>query len=246
MKEPTALKTFRGDLAWIHAREGHAGRPYWPGGESGVTLDPGFDLGYSDRNQFRRLYSDLLTREQIRACDSVFGKKAASAQRALRTAGPELKSIRISREQAHIVFPHCFAPYWSKLCQRWPQLEHEDVPGPVHTAVASIGYNRGPYNSRTGPIGDELEEGIQEASSEAWRGLANLIAGMQQNHQLKGIRKRRRMEARLIAEWIGDQEKRLERIKRNRKRFMQLHLLQPRPTATLPADKLLTPLKVQA
>ena len=39
------LPTFEGDLLWVHQLEGHAGRPYWPEGESGVTLDPGIDLG---------------------------------------------------------------------------------------------------------------------------------------------------------------------------------------------------------
>ncbi|MEK6709483.1 MAG: peptidoglycan-binding protein, partial [Nitrospinota bacterium] len=42
------LPGFAGDLEWVHARESHHGSPYWPKGNSGVTLDPGFDLGHAD------------------------------------------------------------------------------------------------------------------------------------------------------------------------------------------------------
>lgn len=27
------LPGFRGDLSWLHDREGHVGRPYWPEGD---------------------------------------------------------------------------------------------------------------------------------------------------------------------------------------------------------------------
>ena len=41
------LPRFRGDLGMVHTLEGHAGRAYWPKGKSGVTLDPGVDLGHA-------------------------------------------------------------------------------------------------------------------------------------------------------------------------------------------------------
>lgn len=51
------LQSFRGDLEWIHAREGHLGKPYWPGGASGITLDPGVDLGHVPLDCVEDLYS---------------------------------------------------------------------------------------------------------------------------------------------------------------------------------------------
>ena len=51
----THLPSFRGDLLWIHAWEGHRGRLYWPGGASGVTLDPGLDDDVQ-RFQFDQLH----------------------------------------------------------------------------------------------------------------------------------------------------------------------------------------------
>ncbi len=42
------LPGFRGDLEWVDLQEGHHGVPFWPGGGSGVTVDPGIDLGQAD------------------------------------------------------------------------------------------------------------------------------------------------------------------------------------------------------
>ena len=55
------MEGFRGDLSWVHAREGHAGKAYWPGGVSGVTLDPGVDLGHVRPELFETAYKELLT-----------------------------------------------------------------------------------------------------------------------------------------------------------------------------------------
>ena len=60
------LGQFHGDLDWVHRQEGHAGHPYWPGGASGVTLDPGVDLGQAAASLIG-LYEPLTTAEQFAA-----------------------------------------------------------------------------------------------------------------------------------------------------------------------------------
>ena len=63
----TRLKGFRGNLSWVHAREGHAGKVYWARGASGVTLDPGIDLGYVSLSILQKAYKPLLPPDQYAA-----------------------------------------------------------------------------------------------------------------------------------------------------------------------------------
>ena len=86
------LAGFRGDLAWVHAREGHRGSPYWPGGASGVTLDPGVDLGHANPDLIESLYAPLLEPEQMAALRTVYGLKGNAAKAAL-DASPEINAI---------------------------------------------------------------------------------------------------------------------------------------------------------
>ena len=184
------LKKFRGDLGWIHAREGHAGRAYWPGGASGVTLDPGVDLGHAETSLVEEAYDGILLQDQFEAVRKVFGVKGEAAQKAL-DADPLLQSIRISRAQAEMVLPYVILPYWETISRRFPVLLAEDTPDAVQTALLSLAYNRGAGNRGLSSLEYPLKE-------KDWDRVADIIGNMQQDHRLEGIRKRRRMEADLI------------------------------------------------
>ena len=181
------LTGFRGDLSWVHAREGHAGELYWPGGASGVTLDPGVDLGHAKPSLIDE-YRDWVTADQWQALQDALGIKGKAARDHLRRS-PVLQSIRISRQQADSVFPVVATPYWKTACGRFAGLE--DAPAGVQTAMLSLTYNRGARNKRIGHLVPLICNGD-------WNGLAHAIGSMQQNHKLSGIRKRRRLEARII------------------------------------------------
>jgi hypothetical protein len=186
----SGLEGFRGDLGWIHAREGHAGKAYWPGGASGVTLDPGVDLGYADPSMIEAAYRGLLTPEQFSAVEKVFGIKGESAKVAL-AKDSVLQGIRISRTQANTIFAMVVEPYWQRIVGRFPALAHSDTLPSVQTAMLSLAYNRGAQNRG-------LEALRQPLDRKEWSALADAIGSMQQDHRLEGIRKRRRMEADLI------------------------------------------------
>lgn len=188
--DSSVLKGFRGDLSWVHAREGHAGKPYWPKGASGVTLDPGVDLGYADSSLIEAAYKNLLTGEQFAAVKKVLGIKGDAAEAALK-ADPVLQTIKINREQADTIFQFAAKPYWGKIAKRFPTLDDADTLGSVQTALLSLSYNRGPNNAGL----SVLEEPLADKN---WLQVANTIGSMQQNHRLPGIRKRRKMEADLI------------------------------------------------
>ncbi|MFQ5604437.1 MAG: peptidoglycan-binding protein [bacterium] len=185
-----SLDGFRGNLSWIHAREGHAGKAYWPGGASGVTFDPGVDLGHARPEMIKTAYKDFLNSEQMTAAETVFGIKGKDAKSALE-GNAVLQTIRINREQADAVFPLVIEPYWQAISNRFPALADSDTLPSVQTALLSIAYNRGARNQA-------LEGLNQPLASKNWAQVADVIGAMQQDHRLEGIRKRRRMEADLI------------------------------------------------
>ena len=190
------LANFRGDLAWIHDREGHAGKAYWPGGASGVTLDPGFDLGQQELDDIIAHYQPLLSPPQLAACKGCQGLKGRKAKNHLNQS-IELLNIRISKQQALQIFPAVIEPYWIALQKKFTNLTDTDTPASVQTALLSLAFNRGVYNKALTPL-------IELVACQQWLACADLISSMQQNHKLIGIRKRRRLEGTLIRASIDD------------------------------------------
>jgi hypothetical protein len=184
------LATFDGDLDWVHQREGHRGTAYWPGGASGVTLDPGVDLGQTDSAFIDKLYGRLLSPEQCGAAKKCFGLSGNKAKLAL-GADPILQTIRITRDDAGRLMPLASQPYWKQIAARFPALSKEGTLPSVQTALLSLAYNRGPGCSDL----EQLKTLFDRAN---WAAIADRIGAMQQDHPLEGIRIRRRDEANLI------------------------------------------------
>ncbi len=188
------LRAFDGDLGWVHLQEGHNGRPYWPGGASGVTLDPGIDLGHAEASflgdLLRDHYGELMSAQHRAAADAVIGLKGDQAKAAL-DADAVLRSIQISHDHADRVFPAAARPYWTTIADRFPQLYDRKTPPSVQTALLSLAYNRGAGNRHLESLGPLLAD-------RDWVAAADKIGDMQQSHSLKGIRWRRREEADLI------------------------------------------------
>lgn len=197
--ESPVLKYFWGDPNWVHNWEGHNGSAYWPGGSSGVTLDPGMDLGHADPSLIEDLYKPILTSDQYRACTSVFGIQGDAANKAL-NSNPVLQSIRISREQADEIFDYAAVPYWDGIVNRFNTLIYADTLASVQTALLSLSYNRGYNNS-------DLEQLRSPLERKDWWEVADRIGNMQQDHELEGIRKRRQAEGELIKwelNWLAE------------------------------------------
>ncbi|GBC60909.1 hypothetical protein DENIS_1869 [Desulfonema ishimotonii] len=184
------LPGFHGDLSWVHDREGHAGKTYWPGGASGVTLDPGVDLGHASPSLIEAAYKSLLSAEQYTAVKSVLGIKGQAAKQALRN-NATLRSVRISRSQADGIFKYAAKPYWEAIVRRFPTIREQSSPASVQTVMLSLSYNRGAGNRNLNVLSQPIK-------NKNWLKVADLVGAMQQNHSLAGIRKRRRMEANLI------------------------------------------------
>jgi hypothetical protein len=184
------LRSFDGDLGWVHEREGHRGTPYWPGGSSGVTLDPGVDLGQVTNETIKALYGTLLAPEQQAAIQNVIGIKGAAAKNSLDT-NPTLRTIRIGREDAERIMAPAGQSYWNNIVARFPIVVDANTPPSVQTVLLSLSYNRGAQNQ-------DLEQLLGPLSAQSWRDVASRIGAMQQNHEMEGIRVRRPKEADLI------------------------------------------------
>jgi hypothetical protein len=177
----TLLEGFDGDLEWLHREEGYAGRPYWPGKKSGVTLDPGFDLGYQTRVRLGELYELILTPDQIGTLARYCGVKGKAAAAVVKR--PELRAIRISREAARGLLARVADPYWDALVRRMCDLP--EAPGEVQTALLSLAYNRGAANPAVRALDKLVHVG-------KWRELAGAI------RRMAPIPKRRRRESELV------------------------------------------------
>jgi GH24 family phage-related lysozyme (muramidase) len=216
------LPKFRGDLEWVHQWEGHRGRPYWPGGASGITLDAGFDLGYADPDLFKEAYADVLSPAEIDTCLAYLGVRGTEAREYLAN-DPTLRSIRVSEEEAATVFPYVAESYWLNIAERFSTLS--SAPGPVQTALLSLSINRGPGNRDLSVLRKPL-------AREDWDGLASRIRRMQDDHPLRGIQIRRDEEAELIEKAAQLRQKKLERI------ATSVRKLELTPTEELPTTRL--------
>lgn len=184
----TYLRDFVGDLGWLHAREGHRGFPYWPGGKSGVTVDPGLDIGHADWQLVAEVLRPHLSDVHLGRLKDAAGLKGEAARLAVKS--PLLREIRISRELAADLLPQVADPYWSTLIRRFPALA--SAPGPVQTGMLSLAYNRGAWSRDLRVLAAALADGD-------WLEVGRLVSRMQQDHAIVGIRSRRRLEGELIA-----------------------------------------------
>ena len=189
-REAELLERFGGDLDWVHEREGHRGRPYWPGGNSGVTLDPGVDLGHASPELIEQFYGRFFKTSEMRVLRTVFGIRGEAARSGLR-ASPVMQGMRISSDQAVELMPHVAGPYWDRIRSRFPSLVRKDTPASVQMVLLSLAYNRGPLNPGLDPLGEPLQ-------AKRWDEAARKIGSMQQSHKLEGIRIRRRYEAAIV------------------------------------------------
>ncbi|MCG8433137.1 MAG: peptidoglycan-binding protein [Gammaproteobacteria bacterium] len=194
-KKIQGFETFHGDLGWVHDREGHVGKPYWPGGSSGVTLDPGFDLGFQTLARARELYTQIRPPEKDQAVARVIDIKGDAARDALRR-DETLQKIRISSQAALRIMPHIAVTYWTAITQRFPMLADTETPPSVQTVMLSLAYNRGARNSGLEVLTDPIQQ-------KDWLEVAKRIGEMQQDHSLPGIRRRRKMEAELIQDELS-------------------------------------------
>ncbi|MEE4279097.1 MAG: hypothetical protein V2I82_11575 [Halieaceae bacterium] len=174
----------------------HLRAPIWPGGDSGVTIGIGYDLGYQSEADFRAHWGDELPDGSLARLAAVCGKTGESARREI----PKLRDISISLTRARRVFMKTSLPlYARKTHSAYPGIAelHPDA----QSALVSLVYNRGTSMRNTDSRREmrELRDHVRTrdygAMERALRSMKRLWAG----RNLDGLLKRRDEEADMIA-----------------------------------------------
>lgn len=170
-------------------------RPTWPGGDSGVTIGIGYDLGYASVEQFERHWGPLLSATDRLRLARACGKKGQSAKNLI----PRLSSVQVSYEAAQEVFMQSSIPqYAAKTLSAFAGVEALEPDAQV--ALLSLVYNRG--TSMKGSSRAEMKAIQALVKRKDYAGIARKIRQMKrlwEGRGLDGLLKRRDHEADLVA-----------------------------------------------
>jgi len=194
-------------LDLILSYEAFVGHPYWPGGDSGITLDFGYDLAHHTERDLR---TDWLEEGRISRADaSEIAGLLASCGRAGKAAEarlPGLRRVIIARDDAMTVFNECSIPRYEEIARNaFPGFD--DLPELVRGALVSLVYNRGGSMGVEGrdswdkrremrEVRDAVADGDLPEIAAAIRRMKRLWEGK----NMGGLLKRRDAEADLVEE----------------------------------------------
>jgi len=184
--------------ALILEMEGFSTKPDWPGGQSGVTIGFGYDLGYVTVDQFESDWGELVRPDVIQRLKAVIGLRALRARNRI----GDLSDIRISRKAADQVFGARTLPlYELRTAQAFPGAEA--LPEDARGALVSLVYNRGTSMVDNSPEDRRREmRAIREAVAKG--DLAEIAAQLRsmkrlwEGQRLGGLIARREEEAQLV------------------------------------------------
>lgn len=178
--------------------EGFSSKPGWPGGQSGVTIGFGYDLGYVTVDQFESDWGELVRRDALPRLAAVVGLRGQRARNRVGT----LSDMRIKRGAAEQVFGARTLPlYELRTAQAFPGVEA--LPEDARGALVSLVYNRG-----TSMVDHSAEDRRREMrairAAVAKRDLAEIAAQLRamkrlwEGKGLSGLIARREEEAELV------------------------------------------------
>jgi hypothetical protein len=172
--------------------------PSYPGGESGVTIGIGYDMGYNAASQFATDWKNILDAGSYTRLALHLGKKSSIAK----TAISSIKDIEIPWESAEVVFKNNTLPrFINETKKAFPGSEnlHPDAFG----ALVSLVFNRG--GSVSGSSRVEMLNIRNLIPSKDYEAIANEIKKMKRlwiGKGLDGLLTRRDDEASLVASCV--------------------------------------------
>jgi GH24 family phage-related lysozyme (muramidase) len=166
----------------------------WPGGQSGVTIGIGADLGYMSRQEFEKYFAKYFTVEEKSRLRGVIGIKGESAKNAL----TRVRDIQLSWVNASSAFREWTLPkFWSMANSTWPGLDQ--LCESAQVALVSIVFNRG--GSLSGPSRVEMLRIKNLIPKKDYEEIARQIRLMKRlwvGKGLNGLLKRRDAEADMV------------------------------------------------
>ena len=135
-------------LRLILAFDGFRQPADWPGGEAGITIGIGYDLGYVTVDQFESDWDELVPPSDLRRLRAAIGLRGIEA----RNLAPELADIRIVRSDAEAVFRRKTLPLARFKAKRaFPGMDR--LPPEAQEALVCLVCSRG-----TSMAGDRRQE----------------------------------------------------------------------------------------
>jgi GH24 family phage-related lysozyme (muramidase) len=169
--------------------------PIWAGGESGVTIGMGYDLGFNSDKQFMADWSGVINLNFINALRPTIGIKGIQAKAMLKG---EILNVRIPYNTAYEVFVKSSLPrYYAMTKKIYPNMDllNDDTKG----ALVSVVYNRG--NKLEGDSRAEMRAIVDLIAKQDYEGIAEQIEKSKrlwENRGLDGLVVRREAEADLV------------------------------------------------
>ena len=170
-------------------------KPTWAGGQSGITIGLGYDVGYNTEKQFFLDWGNKLTPNFLEPLRKVVGLKGEQAKQMLRG---ELLQVRVPYIPAYEVFVKSSIPRYYALTKAiYPELDtlNADTQG----ALVSMVYNRG--NKLEGDSRVEMKAIVDLVAKQDYEGIAEEIEKSKrlwESKGLDGLVKRREAEADLV------------------------------------------------
>ncbi len=169
-------------------------RPTWPGGDSGVTIGIGYDLGYQTPQKFEADWQADLPASSVARLRQVCGRTGSDGKRA--TA--DVDDISVSYNAAKAVFSRTsLLDYATKTARAFPGIT--ELAPDVQSALVSLVFNRG-----AGMEGDsrrEMREIREHVAAGDCAAIADSMESMKrlwEGRNLDGLLKRRDAEAAMV------------------------------------------------
>jgi hypothetical protein len=172
-------------------------RPIRPGGQSGITIGIGYDLGYQTAATIRKDWGHLLPAHMVAAAVSVAGLKGAQAANRLASVRDK---IDVPWSAAVAVFSAVSIPKYQGMARR--VLKHFDELHPhCNGALTSLTFNRGASYTLAGERYREMRAIRTLMAERKFSGIPAQIRAMKRiwtKPELRGVRIRRDNEAKLF------------------------------------------------
>lgn len=130
--------------------------PVWPGGQSGITIGVGYDLGQQSASGFQSDWGGVLSATDMQSLLTAIGIKGGTdaANSQLQALVKQFAGITISWDAANQVFANDTLPtYERRTISTFPGVDK--LPGLCLGAMVSLVYNRG--TSLTGSSRTEMQ-----------------------------------------------------------------------------------------
>lgn len=138
VSEKTVEKIIEWECSDRRTYEKTLSHPTWPGGNSGVTIGIGYDVGYYTKETIAHDWAGLLSDSDIARLQSVSGLKGSAAKAAL----GQVRDIDVTWEKALKVFHLVSVPKYARsTAKAYPGINR--LPPDAQGMLLSITYNRG-------------------------------------------------------------------------------------------------------